>query len=108
MAKNQHLRHAQHVSLPVPSGTKSGDAVLVGSLPGVAITDRQSDGTATVWRDGSWNLTVDGAVANVGDKVYITSTGVLNVTVTGNTLYGYALATKAAAAAEIPVAIAQV
>ncbi|PZR55230.1 hypothetical protein DNL40_02345 [Xylanimonas oleitrophica] len=108
MATNEYLRDAVHVTLPVASGVKSGQAVKVGSLVGVAITDRAEDGTATVWRAGAFNLSVTGAVTNVGDPVYITSSGQLTATATDNTLFGYALATKAAAAAEIPVAIAQV
>lgn len=112
MATNQHLRHAAHLSLPVPSGTVSGDPVKVGSLVGVAVTSRGEGGNesthATVWRDGSWHVEVTGAVANVGDPVYITSAGDLNVTASGNTLFGYALETKGAAAGTIPVALAQV
>lgn len=108
MATNQHLRYAQHLELPVPANTESGDPVQVGSLVGVAVTDRDTDGNATVWRDGSWHLSVTGAISNVGDPVYITSAGALTATATDNTLFGYALETKAAAAAEIPVAIAQV
>lgn len=112
MATNQHLRHALHTDLPVPAGTKSGDPVKVGALVGVAITDRGDGGNtathATVWRDGSWHLTVDGAVTEVGTPVYITADGDLVVTATDNTLFGYALETKSAAAGPIPVAIAQV
>ena len=65
MAKNEHLRHANHVSLPVPAGTVSGDPVRVGILNGVAQTDRASTsnwgggnaaGEASVWLDGSHQI----------------------------------------------------
>lgn len=113
MATNEHQRHAQHISLPVPAGTKSGDPVKVGAFVGVAVTDRREDGTATVWRDGSWHLTVDGAVAGPGVPLYVAGDGTsritqLTATDTGNTLFGYSLDSKTAAAAPLPVAIAQV
>ena len=50
MALNEHLRHANHLSLPVPAGTKSGDPVRVGILNGVAQTNRA---TATDWAGGN-------------------------------------------------------
>lgn len=111
MATNEVYRDADHLSLPVPSGTVSGAPVLVGSLPGVAQTGRgeggNESGNATVWLKGAYDLEVTGAVSNVGDPVYIDGSGALNVTNT-NTLFGYALATKTAAAAVLPVRIAQV
>lgn len=113
MATNEVYRNADHIPLPVPSGTKAGDPVKVGSLIGVAITDRDTDGQATVWRKGAFTFTVDGAIANVGDPVYVAGDGTSRITgltgtATGNTLFGYALATKTAAAGPLPVAIAQV
>lgn len=114
MALNEVFRYAQRLTLPVVAGTKSGDPVLVGSLPGVAQTDRDTDGNATVWREGAHRLSVTGAITAVGQPVYIAAaaTGTrqtgLTATAGSDVLYGYALATKAAGAAEIPVAIAQV
>jgi predicted RecA/RadA family phage recombinase len=114
MATNQVYANAQHIPLPVPSGTKSGDPVLVGALVGVAIIDREADGAATVWRDGAWNLTVTGEVTVIGAPVYIAAAGQgtrqtkLTVTAGSDVLFGYALATKGAADGVIPVAIAQV
>ena len=115
MAKNEHLRHANHVSLPVPAGTVSGDPVRVGILNGVAQTDRASAtnwgggnavGEATVWLDGSHHLEVAGAVSAIGTAVYITSDGSLTTTATGNSLFGAALATQAGDGT-IPVKIIQ-
>lgn len=112
MARNEIFRDADHLSLPVPAGTASGDPVKVGSLVGVAETavgdGGNADGHATVWTKGAHLLTVDEAVANIGDPVYITDAGALVSAGTGNTLFGYALETKAAAAAAIRVRVARV
>lgn len=109
MATNEVFREADHLTLPVPAGVKSGDPVQVGSLMGVAQTDRAADSTATVWLEGAFRLTVDGAVANVGDPIYIVSADrSLTTTATGNTIFGYALETKTATAAPIVVKIAEV
>jgi len=103
MAKNMRLPEALHIELPVPSGTVSGDLVSVGAWRGVAQTDRDARGNATVWINGSTLQTVSGAVATVGLPIYITGTGTslraqaATATATGNTLIGYALGTKAAA-----------
>lgn len=112
MATNETYRDGDKLSLPVADNTVSGAPVKVGSLLGVTQTKEgeggNPDGTATVWLKGVFNLTVTGAVSNVGDPVYITSAGALNVTATDNTLFGYALATKGATAGVIPVRISQV
>ena len=104
------------MSLPVPSGTVAGDPVRVGILNGVAQTNRASAtdwaggnkvGEATVWLDGSHHLPVTGAVAAVGDAVYIVD-GALTATApeTGPVVFGAALATQAGDGT-IPVKIIQ-
>lgn len=122
MAKTEIFRDADHLSLPVPTGTVSGDPVKVGDLVGVAETDRATatnfgggnpDGNATVWLKGAHKLTVDGAITAVGQAVYYVGDGTsrsaqLTATATGNTLFGHALETKAATAAPINVRIARV
>ena len=115
MAKNQVYSEALHIPLPVPSGTKSGDPVVVGSLVGVAITDRETGETeVAVWRNGAWDLAVDGAVTEVGTPLYIVADGtrqtqlVVAEPAADGVVFGYALATKSAAVATIPVAVAQV
>jgi predicted RecA/RadA family phage recombinase len=114
MAKNEHLRHADHVSLPVPAGTASGDPVKVGVLNGVAQTDRATasnpgggnpDGHASVWLDGSHHFPVTGAVDAVGQAIYIAD-GALTATAEGGTLFGAALETQAGDGT-IPVKIIQ-
>lgn len=101
MARNENLRHANHVSLPVPAGTKAGDPVRVGILNGVAQTNVATTddwaggnpvGQATVWLDGSHTLPVTGAVAAVGAPIYIED-GALTTTA-GGALFGAALATQ--------------
>lgn len=104
MAQNQRYTNALHIAVPVPEGTKSGDPVQVGQISGVAQIDRQPDGRATVWLDGSWDIEVAGAVATVGLPIYITSAGALTATAGTNTPWGVALATKTAAAAPLEVA----
>ena len=48
MAKNIVYKPGDHLSVPVPAGTKSGDPVRVGGLNGVAITDRANTGVSPV------------------------------------------------------------
>jgi len=95
MAKNTRFNGAgAHLTtrrLPVPSGTTSGKPVQVGSLIGVAQTDRDAAGFATVATDGAHDLTVTGALAASGTPVYIASNGSLTATATSNTLFGYSI-----------------
>lgn len=108
MATNTRFEDGDYLSLPVPSGTKSGAPVRVGSLNGVAQTDRDGGGnpagSASVMLKGVHDITVTGIVANVGDPVYIDSGNKVNVTNT-NPVFGHALATKTAADAVIPVRV---
>lgn len=76
MAKNLAFKDARRLTLPVAEGTKSGDPVMVGTLPGVALTDRDSAGNAAVDTGGAYTLSVEAvtdsgnsAVA-VGDDLY--------------------------------------
>lgn len=116
MAKNEHLRHANHISLPVAAGTVSGDPVRVGILNGVAQTNRASVtdwaggntiGEASVWLDGSHHLEVTGAVDEIGAPVYILEDGSLAAAQTATEpVFGAALATQAGDGT-IPVKIIQ-
>lgn len=107
MATNVHYAKGDNLSLPVPAGTTSGDPVHIGGLNGVAMTSISEGGnptgSASVQLVGVFDLEVTGAVAAVGDPVYIDA-GALNVTNT-NPMFGHALATKAAAAGVIPVRV---
>lgn len=113
MATNEIFRDADHISLPVPTGTKAGDPVKVGSLIGVAEIDRQSDGEATVWRKGEHRLSCSDAVTAVGTPLYVAGDGTSRITAvtttaTSNTLFGYAHGTKTAGTGTIPVILSQV
>lgn len=108
MAKNMRLPEALHIELPVPAYVVSGSPVKVGAFRGVAQTDRDAAGNATVWLNGSTEQEVTGAVASVGLPIYITdATGALVVAGgAGLSLFGYSLGTKAAAAGPLEIALA--
>lgn len=86
-------------SLPVPTGTKSGDPVKVGGFIGVCETDRNEGtapdpsgnptGYASVAPDGCYSLKVPEVVTTVGTPVYITGANALTTTVGSNTLFGH-------------------
>lgn len=100
MATNQRYTHFDHISLEVPEGTVSGQAVIVGQIAGVAQTDRGADGRATVWLDGSYMLPVDGAVTE-GQALYLDTPGG-DLTTSGTKFFGVAvLATTGAGDAEV-------
>lgn len=132
MATNENLRDADHISAPVPAGTKAGAPLRLGGLNGVAQTDRAKtdvapynadgtpntsynygggnpDGNASVWLKGAHDFEVDFAVASFGLPIYIvTASNTLTSTDNSgaNPLYGHALTTKAAPAGPLTVRIA--
>ena len=93
MAMNQRYTHFDHIALTVPEGTKSGQPVRVGAVAGVAQIDRQPDGKATVWLDGSHMIDVAGALTE-GQVVYIKTDRTLTATATGNFPFGVAVTAK--------------
>ncbi|WP_024817092.1 DUF2190 family protein [Arthrobacter sp. 31Y] len=101
--KNQRYTHGKHIEVTFPYDRLSGEPVRVGSICGVAVKDTKSGERGTIWLDGSYDLTVTGAVASEGLPVYITAAGALNVTATGNYRFGTALGTKSAAAGPLEV-----
>ena len=98
MALNEIFKHSQNRSLPVPEGTKSGDPVRVGEINGVAQVDegdgQNAKGYASIKSHGAWKVPVTGAVASVGDPIYISEAGVLSADSTG-ARWGVALGTQA-------------
>lgn len=108
MARNRHYAEATQFPLPVPEATESGDALVIGDLPCVALTDRDDDGEATVQTDGAFLFPVtgdDGAVG-AGDLVYIDGSGDLTNDASGNTRFGYALeAVGSGSTTTIPVKV---
>lgn len=86
---NMIFKSDSYISLPVKTGTKSGDPVVVGDLVGVAITDEgggvgNMDGFASVALEGGARLNVAAGTAyDIGDTVYLSPTGVVSKTDTG-------------------------
>lgn len=101
MAKNMVFKHAENLYIDVPAGTKSGDPVAVGQLVGVALTDADEDGKATIRTKGAFSVPVtaaDGtgpAAVELGDVVYIQAGGTINKDSAG-VRFGYALEAVAA------------
>lgn len=115
MATN--IRYEQGDQLAVactdPATPASGDPVLLGQLPGVALIDEGTDGLTTVKFNGVADLSVKGyngsanAAIAAGDKVYYKTgaTPVLDVDSSG-VYFGIALAAVASGATTtIPVRI---
>lgn len=110
MALNEIYRDADYLELPVIAAKESGDPVRIGDLNGVCLTDRDSDGNASVALKGGYEFTVDFAISNVGDPVYILADGSgltesASVPST-NDLFGHALTTKTATSGPLTVRIA--
>ena len=83
------------------------DPVLVGEIPGVALTDERADGTTTVDMEGVFDLAVEGKDAananttmSVGDVVYYDAANTikLNRDDTNGVRFGYALEALASGA----------
>lgn len=102
MAKNIVFEKGVQLSLTCtdPTTPASGDPVLCGQIPGVALTAERTDGTTTVKTDGTATLSVKGidgsgnsAVA-AGDILYYVTgdTPKISKKTTG-VRFGYALAT---------------
>ena len=108
MATNQVLNHGDQFSVPAdavtaPETPASSDAVVIGQMPAVALTDPYTadDDTSriTVKTNGVYTFDVNaaaGAIA-IGDIVYIGTDGALSNTDTG-VQFGYALGAVANAA----------
>jgi predicted RecA/RadA family phage recombinase len=116
MAKNQVYNDGNQFSAVCsqPAVPVSGDPVLVGKLPGVALTTEDAvTGETTVKTNGVYNLAVlghDGTAAAaiaVGDIVYYDTAATPKVNVkTTAVRFGYALAAvSSGATATIPVKI---
>lgn len=116
MALNEKYRDADQFEVPVsavvPASPESGDAVLVGDMPAVALTSmwKNADNvdTITVRTNGAHHLEVaasDGAL-DWGETVYIdSSTGALSNN-SGGVRFGFALgAVDSGATSTIPVKI---
>jgi len=107
MAKNEVYKDADHLLLPVVSGVVSGEPVVIGSLVGVAETDRDANGNATVALKGAYTLQAAAATYAVGDPIYGHASGggavtarvqLVDKTSTTGTLLGKSLEAKTLAA----------
>lgn len=95
-----------YLAVTQPATPVSGDPVLVGQLPGVALTDEQADGKTTIKTDGTAKLSVKGettvnAAIAAGDIVYYDSAATphkINADSTNGVRYGYALEAVASGA----------
>lgn len=107
MAANRKFPRGAALSLVAsdPATPTSGAPVVVGQIPGVALTDERTDGTTSIQLDGAFDLSVKGidgsgnsAVA-VGDILYYVAadTPKLSKKATG-VRFGYALEAVASAA----------
>jgi predicted RecA/RadA family phage recombinase len=76
MATNKNKELGIQLPLAVAVGVLSGDPVIVGNITGVALTDRDANGNASVDLMGTYNLSVKGVndAGNVavaaGDAIY--------------------------------------
>ena len=90
MATNMVHTPGNQIQLP-RAGVSSGDPVVVGQIPGVALTDTDASGNITLKTDGVFRLLITGAIT-LGALVYATTAvpAVLSTTNTG-VRFGYAL-----------------
>lgn len=101
-----------NIKLTVGSGVSSGDAVHVGDISAVAITDADSNNQASCYIKGVVTLAVvaeDGSGAQAvaeGDKVYIDGSEI-NVDSANGKAFGYALEAIASGTSTIRVLIGQ-
>jgi len=113
MATNEVYQDANVIPLPVVASVVSGEVVVVGGLVGVAQTDRDADGNATVKLNGAHKLPL-AATTTVGQAVYGHATGggavtarvqLVDVTATTGTLLGYALEAVTVSSGTKPVTV---
>lgn len=111
MATNQKYEDGDQLSVAVtaPTTPSSGDPVLFGVLPGVALTDEDDDGNTTVAFKGVYNLSVKAESGNITPSTalyYDSADANLNDASSGNTAFGFALGSvTSGATATIPVKI---
>ena len=97
MALNEIYTKGDELVFPVASTVNSGDLVQVGQVVGVAqndaVTGEDGNTYATLKLNGVFTLSTLVAVT-VGQAVYVTSAGVVNVTASGNKFIGHAIKAK--------------
>jgi len=97
MALNEIYTKADELVFPVASTVVSGNLVQVGAVVGIAqnkaVLGEDGNYYATLKLNGVFRLSTLVAVT-VGQAVYLTSGGVVNVTAAGNKFIGHAIAAK--------------
>lgn len=116
MAKNTVIMWTESLALvcSAPATPQSGDPVICGQIPGVALTTEDSNGVTTVAVNGVFDLSVKGetttdAAVAVGDIVYYDTAATphkINKDNTNGVRFGYAMAAVASGATTtIPVRV---
>ncbi|MFF0822397.1 capsid cement protein [Micromonospora haikouensis] len=116
MAKNTVYMWTESLPLvcTAPTTPQSGDPVLFGQLPGVALTAEDSNGVTTVALNGTFDLSVKGetttdAAIAAGDILYYDTAATphkLNKDSTNGVRFGYAMAAvSSGATTTIPVRV---
>jgi predicted RecA/RadA family phage recombinase len=112
MAKNQSLETGEQISVVCsdPATPASGDPVIAGQIPGVALIAKDAvDGLTTIKTNGVYNLSVKGVTTAAAGIYYVAgNTPKLSKAVgdAGAVRFGYALgAVNSGATATIPVKI---
>ena len=99
MATNKRRINGRFLNVvcTAPATPSSGDPVLFGEIPGVAVTDEDANGNTSIDTGGVYNLSVKGAddggdaAIAAGDILYYDA-GEINADAVNGTRYGYALA----------------
>lgn len=101
MAKNRVYAAADEISLPVPEGTVSGQALVIGDLPAVALIDRRPAtdpraGTASLDFHGAYRFSVKGVKKGGNQKIepgksVFLKGGELNANNEEGLFFGYAM-----------------
>lgn len=116
MAKNVVYMWTETLPLvcTAPTTPQSGDPVICGQIPGVALTTEDTNGVTTVALDGTFDLsakgetTTDAAIA-VGDIAYYDAAATphkINKDATNGVRFGYFMAAVASGAtATVPVRV---
>lgn len=104
MAKNRVYEQGDSLNVPVIAGTVSGGPVIIGMIPGTALTSRDANGNASVrLGQGAYTFSVT-ASANItlGQPIYITSAtyALTDAAGAGKQLFGHALTTSTGAGAK--------
>lgn len=120
MATNLHMNEGRYLSgaATQPATPVSGDPVLLGQIPGVALTDegdgQNAAGEITIDTGGVYNLPVEGvnnggdSAVDIGDIIYYEAgqTPPLNKDSVSGVRYGYAFGVvEAGGTATIPVKV---